>query len=325
MRTVKRILKNTGIALGSLLGFIVVLTMILNLVTGKELSADAKPFADSEYYTAGDYTIHYRFQKAEGERMGRMVFIHGFAMTTQAWEDMSAIMRANGYDCLLVDLPSFGYSTRETLGVDHIPREDIVASLMEHLAPGEQWIVVGHSMGGGVSLVLTTKHTEQVSAVLLYAPGGDHIPETLASIPEPLLYPLGLVANAALGVAVPALSTPEMVDTINESLGERMNELMIEPLGAKNTGMSLVLTMFHRASRIDYAAVSELQIPVLYCLGSDDPLETPDSEFVAQIGNSMPPQTVRHIFEGLNHNMTIYNAEEVCTFTLEFLENQGLR
>jgi pimeloyl-ACP methyl ester carboxylesterase len=322
---VKKILKITGIVFACIIACIIVLTIILNLVTGTELSTDDKPFADSEYYIMGDYALHYRFQPAQGEAVGRMVFIHGFAMTTTAWENMSAIMRANGYDCLLVDLPGFGYSTRETLSVEHIPREDIVASLMEHLAPNEQWIVVGHSMGAGVSLVLTTKHTEQVSAVLLYAPGGDHIPESMTSVPEPLLYPLGLLANAGLGVAVPMLSSPSRADSINESLGDNMVELMIEPLRPKNTGMSMILTMFHRSSRKDSVAISELKMPILYCLGGDDPLEAPDSEFVAQTENALPPQTVRHIFDGLNHNMTIYDAEEICDFTLTFLANNGLR
>ena len=95
-----------------LCALLLVVSMLFTIAaTG--LAADAKPFEDSEFFEIGDYSIHYRFKPATGEFKGRFVLIHGLMSSTTAWEAFAEIMTAEGYDCLLVDLPNFGYSTRK--------------------------------------------------------------------------------------------------------------------------------------------------------------------------------------------------------------------
>ena len=94
-------------------------------------AAEEKPFDNSEFYTEGKYTLHYRVFEAENEK-GKMLMLHGFACSTSTWEPIAAEMVENGYTCVLVDLPGFGYSTRETEVSDEdvIARESIVINIM---------------------------------------------------------------------------------------------------------------------------------------------------------------------------------------------------
>ena len=129
---------------------------------------DGAPFADSRYYTYGDYRLHYRTVPAQGEMRGRILMLHGFLCSTYAWRNMAAEMAAKGYECVLVDLPDFGYSTRETTETNIVPREESVTALMQSIAPTREWIVAGPSMGGSVAVNIAV--AQPLRALLLYCP-----------------------------------------------------------------------------------------------------------------------------------------------------------
>ena len=71
-----------------------------------EEAQTAAPYADSAFFTYGDYTIHYRVKQA-AEPRGQILMLHGFAQSTAAWENMAALLTENGYTCVLADLPDF--------------------------------------------------------------------------------------------------------------------------------------------------------------------------------------------------------------------------
>ncbi|MCR5484987.1 MAG: alpha/beta hydrolase [Clostridiales bacterium] len=144
--------------------------VIIVLSSGTAFAADtpAFPFDDSRYFDYGDYSLHYRVISAKGETKGRILMIHGFLCSTYSWRNMASEMSSRGYECVLVDLPDFGYSTRETTDTNIIPREELMKSLMTSIAPMNEWIVAGHSMGGGVAINIAVN--DPVRALLLYCP-----------------------------------------------------------------------------------------------------------------------------------------------------------
>ena len=97
--------------------------------------AETLPYENSRYYEIGDYSIHYRVFPADGERKGRIMMLHGFLCSTYAWRNMVPILNEAGYECVLADLPNFGFSTRETKDMEIIDREDIIIDLMKSIAP----------------------------------------------------------------------------------------------------------------------------------------------------------------------------------------------
>ena len=62
-----------------------------------------KPYEDSQYFSYGDYDIHYRVIPAKGETKGRIMMLHGFMCSTYAWRNVATEMSKKGYECVLAD------------------------------------------------------------------------------------------------------------------------------------------------------------------------------------------------------------------------------
>ena len=93
-----------------------------------------KPFDNSEFYKVNDdYTLHYRVFEAEGEEKNQIVLLHGFCLSGVTFKGLAEIYADNGYTTILVDVPNFGYSSRETDETDLMDREDVIYALLENL------------------------------------------------------------------------------------------------------------------------------------------------------------------------------------------------
>lgn len=99
--------------------------------------------------------------------------IHGITASHVCWAELAALLP----DVRVVapDLRGRGRS-RELPGPYGMPTHaDDVAALLDHLGV-EQAVVVGHSMGGFVTLVLADRHPERVSSALLVDGGMPLVP-----------------------------------------------------------------------------------------------------------------------------------------------------
>ncbi|MGI6772062.1 MAG: alpha/beta hydrolase [Clostridiales bacterium] len=299
---------------------LLILAMLLPLtVTG--VAASDLPFEDSEFFQIGDYSIHYRYKSGLGEFKGRFIMIHGLVSSTVSWENMAELLTAEGYDCLLVDLPNFGYSTRENVNVEAIPREDIIAALMEEKAPGEKWYVAGHSMGGWVALTIAIKHPELVDALFLYAPGA----VTKAMFPsqsEASLQIMGKIFDGFFSALIRFVSIPfinRMVkDYLDYPADYDLNRRYLDALRIENTGLGL-LFMAKRATPLDMELVNQLEMPIFLCLAENDKVVKIDSEFSLELQENLPEQAVKLVMPGLNHLFIENEAQEVTDETLSFI------
>ena len=139
--------------------FALILTVVMLFTAAiPAFAAYETPFEDSKFFEYGDYSIHYRVFEAEDEE-GQIFMIHGFALSSYCWTELAVRLQAEGYTCVLADLPDFGYSTRDTAGMEKLPREEIMHALMESLSD-EPWYVAGHSMGGGIALNMATLYKD---------------------------------------------------------------------------------------------------------------------------------------------------------------------
>ena len=109
---------------------------------------DFKPYDDSRFFEYGDYEIHYRVVPAEGEMKGRIMMLHGFLCSTYAWRNMAEILSEEGYECVMAEI--------------------LITELMKSIAPMDEWIIAGHSMGGGVAVNIAINNP--VKNLLLYCP-----------------------------------------------------------------------------------------------------------------------------------------------------------
>lgn len=151
-----------------IISVLIVIALLAGCCSMFASAAVKTPYPDSRFYTQGDYEIHYRVINHTGNFKGRILMLHGFLCSTYAWRNMALHLSAKGYDCVLADLPNFGYSTRENENTGIIAREELITGLMKSIADDDNWIIAGHSMGGGVAVNIAEEYP--VKAVLLYCP-----------------------------------------------------------------------------------------------------------------------------------------------------------
>jgi pimeloyl-ACP methyl ester carboxylesterase len=142
-----------------------------------------------------------RLMEIDGERMHyvdtggagpAVVMIHGLGGNLLHFGYAMADKLANDYRVILVDRPGAGYSTRpEGAPATLTAQAKTVATLIRRLGL-KQPLVVGHSLGGALSLAITLDHPDCAGGLALLAPlthATEVVPEVFrgAVIHSPLL------------------------------------------------------------------------------------------------------------------------------------------
>jgi len=130
-----------------------------------------------------------QFLDIDGERLHyvdfghgpAIVFIHGLCGQLRNFAYLPLAALARTHRVVLVDRPGAGYSTR---GPQHDAaiawQANVVAQLIDTLAL-DRPLVVGHSLGGAVSLALALDHPQRVGALALIAP----LTQPVSEVPAP--------------------------------------------------------------------------------------------------------------------------------------------
>lgn len=118
-------------------------------------------------YRINNHPIH---AEEAGPADGQLaLMIHGWSSSRFALSPLMPYIKER-YRALAIDLPGFGESPRlpgRTTISDYV---DIVASLIKTLTPERKAILIGHSMGGMISLTLTLRFPELVERMVLLCP-----------------------------------------------------------------------------------------------------------------------------------------------------------
>lgn len=252
-----------------ILAIIMSLVMVLGMFT---FGASADDAAVTEgYYEEGEYSLHYTVVPAEGEAKGRIMFLHGFLYSGTTWNGMAEIMSAEGYDCYLLDLPNFGYSTRETADTQVIARETLVVNFMETIAPTSEWILAGHSMGGGVSINIACEN--ELEALMLFCPSeiGTQGNSMIASLATnsvmgkfmDTIFKMVLSSDLIVKAAV-YMTTGDMEYAKNYDAS-----LLADPLMIPGTGSGMLLSSVN-AKNTDMDALAAVSTPTLLVWAEND-------------------------------------------------------
>ena len=275
-----------------LLSIIMSLVMVFGIF-GVAVYAEDTAAADS-YYEEGEYSIHYTVVPAKGEVKGRIMFIHGFLYSGTTWNGMAEIMSAEGYDCYLIDLPNFGYSTRETADTQLIAREALVVNFMETIAPTEEWIVAGHSMGGGVAMNIACEN--ELEALMLFCPStintqGNSMLRSLATNSFlgkfmdnlfKMVLSSDLIVKAAVYMTTGDMDYAKSYDA----------SLLADPLMIPGTGSGMLLASVN-AKNTDAEALAKLETPTLLVWANGDNVISAD--IVSEVTAALPSAQVENV------------------------------
>ncbi len=235
-------------------------------------AAHEAPFDNSYYYEEGAYTLHYRVFEAENEK-AKVLMIHGFGCSTSTWQPIAEELIEDGYTCVLVDLPGFGYSTRETevADEDYRVREELVINLMKSIAPVSGWHVAGHSMGGGVAMNIACLAPE-IQSLMLFCPCPIASMEgAMADMMSSKF--MGAMANFIfehLTKVTPLLRLVALMAFMDVKFTMDYDlSLFSAPLQIHNTGYSNMITSA-KAMPNDFEKIAKLDMPVLLVQADKD-------------------------------------------------------
>lgn len=296
-----------------LIAILMSLVMVFGMFT---ISISAEEAVTDGYYEEGEYSIHYTVVPAEGEFKGRIMFIHGFLYSGTTWNGMAEIMSAEGYDCYLIDLPNFGYSTRETVDTQLIARETLVVNFMETIAPTSEWILAGHSMGGGVSMNIACEN--DLEALMLFCPStiytqGNSMISSLATndfVSKMMDGIFKMVLSSELIVkAAVYMTTGDMEYAKNYD-----TSLLADPLMIPGTGAGMLLASAN-AKNTDMEALSAIDTPTLLVWANGDNVISAD--IVSEVTAALPEAELQKV-DG-SHIVIETNPDTLAEISLAFL------
>ncbi len=96
------------------------------------------------------------------------MLLHGLLDTAHGWD---ALARTNRRPCLAFDLPGFGGSDLPVRPSLRAYADDVVHGI-DALLPEGEFVLVGHSLGGGIAALVAERLPGRVAALVLLAPAG---------------------------------------------------------------------------------------------------------------------------------------------------------
>ncbi|OUM84690.1 MAG: hypothetical protein BAA01_06030 [Bacillus thermozeamaize] len=230
------------------------------------------------------------------QREPRFFFIHGAGGTARKWRRTTA--RLQGIPWQTVDLPGHG-EARDAAAPDQVSIEWYAEALASRIE--EAVILVGHSMGGLISLELAAR-TPNVVGVILAA---SHV--RLPVHPK-------ILDQLAQGTFPESLFLASYSKTVDpELLAEERQELAINP-------PEMTLADFRSCDRYSQGAerLRQLNIPVLAVYGAEDRLLPPGAE--AEL-RSIRPDVQTAAIDGAGHYVMLEQPQAFVEAMLQFRES----
>jgi pimeloyl-ACP methyl ester carboxylesterase len=132
-----------------------------------EFSAIEAP-AEPKWARVGELNVAY-IDEGSGPLI---VLLHGLGEHVGYWsENLEGLVQA-GVRVVAPDLPGFGRSDKPPGDYAMAWQAAVVAGLLDAVAPGEQAVLVGHSMGAQIALRFALAWPERTAGLVLLAPAG---------------------------------------------------------------------------------------------------------------------------------------------------------
>ena len=286
------------------------------------------PFENSHHYDNEETTIHYRVYEPDPElALGKILLIHGLGGSTFSYEKNAPILAQAGYLVITVDLPGFGYSSRN-INEDHAQttRATQLWQLLDEidqksLYKGSQtssWHIGGHSMGGGTAAAMAFIRQDDVASLILIdgALFENNRSTTFVTLP--------IISRIIQVLLEHVLIKPERIESfLTSAYGQQPTEEQVlgyyTPLSLNGTARS-ALSLLKTAKNIPEENLSELKLPILALWGEDDAWVPLDSTIKIK---DLMPQTQITVIKGAGHVPMETHSEEFNQILQQWLTSNS--
>lgn len=233
---------------------------------------------DGQHVEAGGVDFHYR--ELGPHDAPPILMIHGILSNARVFTYALAPAMARDRRVVVIDRPGWGYS-RAGKPLDIAAQAEAVAALIDKIGLVRPQ-VVGHSMGGAVSLALALAHPGKVRSLALIAP----LTQPVERPPEPFkgyVVPAFLRAAIAWTVAIPiAMRTGKAKtaavfhpDPVPDDFAIRGGgALAIRPAGFQSGSFELAAAK--EAMEAQAPRYNRIRLPVAILYGREDSLLDPE-------------------------------------------------
>ncbi len=268
--------------LGFLLIVFVIAIIIPYLIPINSHKLDSSlPFNESEYKDIHGINIHYRTWIPNSDSIkikGKVLMVHGFGGSTFSWRNNIEDLVGKGYIVIAADLPGFGFSDKRK-GIDHSQknRSRILWDLLDQIdlsltkeVKSLDWVLVGHSMGGGTVSAMAIDQPDKTSDLILVS--GALFDNKSKPITKVLYFP-PIRRGMDLFLYNYLISQEKIEDFLLSAYGRKPSseevQGYLQPLQV-NVTPSFVADLVNASKSEPLNRLQNLDIPILYIAGEDD-------------------------------------------------------
>lgn len=237
---------------------------------------------NGQFVSTSEGVLHVSIWGAENKTT--VLFTHGMAAWGGLWTETAEELSNNGYRVIAIDQPPFGFSDRS----DHDFSRSRQAARLNALASRmklKDYLLVGHSYGGGVALETALRHPANISGLVLICPVINLAKDVAPSQPiVPGKTPLPLRSTVLAETLVSAsVTNPWLTGFLTKRFMHRKEALTDEHIAILQKPMALQgntrfmvkwLTQFlagdPKAISRRASEIAELKLPVSFIWGDKD-------------------------------------------------------
>ncbi|KIC10616.1 alpha/beta hydrolase [Leisingera sp. ANG-M1] len=288
----------------SALVLILIILPLLREKLRKPMNAAARQDAPGGFAQLSGGLTHYRWS---GPLRGPVaVCIHGLTTPSFVWDGVAEGLAAMGYRVLSYDLYGRGYSDRPEGLQDRAFFLTQLEELLEDQKVGEDFTLIGYSMGGAIATAFASAHPGRVREIILLAPAGfgsspGRLTWAVRQLPAvgdwlmQALYPALHIRGTNAERALPS-SVPGIVDLQQRELGYR---------GFIPAVLASLRGILNEDFTADHRRLHQAGVPVLAVWGQEDRVIPPNTAGrVAEHGRSIRQEEIAGAGHGLPYTHT---------------------
>ena len=227
-----------------------------------------------------------------------IVFLNGFYETREVWSQFITPIKSQ-YKTICIDLPGFGASQ----ALENTTIESVADTVYENLRSMkiDNFIIVGHSLGGYVALAIAEKYPDSISGLCMFnSTAFEDNEDKKVMRNKTITYLQEHGVESFLKPFVPPLFYP----LTRKKFESQISEIIKNGLGLKSENIqAYVEAMRDRPDRTH--VLKNAKYPVLYIIGKND--------------NAVPLQNSidQCYFAEKSYNLILGNAAHMCMFEKE--------